>query len=89
MLPVCWIEVGMHPAISTKVLLVFLRLQANAVIVPKFHIVTGRFSCRPPDIGSDGVVRDVTIETVFSAWSVPILYGKPWRLFKVIFVSQS
>jgi hypothetical protein len=27
---------------------------------------------------------DVKIETVFSTWSVPSLYGKPWRLFKVI-----
>jgi hypothetical protein len=34
-------------------------------------------------LGSDDVVRDVIIE-LFSAWSMPSLYGKPRRLFKVI-----
>jgi hypothetical protein len=34
-------------------------------------------------LDSDDVVRDVIIE-LFSVWSVPSLYGKPRRLFKVI-----
>jgi hypothetical protein len=34
-------------------------------------------------LGSDDVVSDVIIE-LFSAWSVPTLYGKPRRLFQGI-----
>jgi hypothetical protein len=31
-------------------------------------------------LGSDDVVHDVTTETVFSARSVPSIYGKPWTV---------
>jgi hypothetical protein len=36
------------PAISTQVFLVFVCLQANAEMVPKFHVATACFSYSPP-----------------------------------------
>jgi hypothetical protein len=36
-------------AISTQVFLVFLCLQANAEMVPKFQVTTACFSCSPPN----------------------------------------
>jgi hypothetical protein len=39
----------LRPAISTQVFLVFLCLQANAEMVPKFQVATARFSCSPPN----------------------------------------
>jgi hypothetical protein len=53
-LPNCWLEVSvcirevLRPATSTQVLVVFLCLQANAEMVPKFRATTVCFSCRPP-----------------------------------------
>jgi hypothetical protein len=39
----------LRPAISTQVFLVFLYLQANAEMVPKFQVATACFSCSPSD----------------------------------------
>jgi hypothetical protein len=40
----------LRPGISTRVPLVFLRLQANVKIVPKIQADTACFSCSPPDV---------------------------------------
>jgi hypothetical protein len=42
----------MRAAVSTQVFLVFLRLQANAEMVPKFQVATVCFPCSPPELNS-------------------------------------
>jgi hypothetical protein len=39
----------LRPAISTQVFLVFLCLQSNAEMLPKFQVATACFSCSPPN----------------------------------------
>jgi hypothetical protein len=48
-------RVSVHPegpatGLSTRVLLVFLCLQVNAEMVPKFHAATACFSCSLPSL---------------------------------------
>jgi hypothetical protein len=43
------LRLQIRPAVSTQVFLVFLCLQANAEMVPKFHVATACFSCSPPN----------------------------------------
>jgi hypothetical protein len=45
----------LRPAISTQVFLVFLCLQENTEMVPKFQVATARFSCSPPYLNSSNL----------------------------------